>query len=80
MIPSYLNDIGYLMSILAMTGAMLVSFKRPVLAFILWIFTNAFELFIAAHYYHNAWMSIQFAFFEANAWIGLYMWRRNEAN
>lgn len=76
MIPNYINDIGYFISAMAMTGALLVSMKRPLLAFWLWVITNAFEMYVSAYYYHNFWLASQMAFFEINAWLGIWMWRK----
>lgn len=78
-LPPFINLIGYISSFLAMCGAFFVATTKPkllILAFSLWLFTNAFELFVSLYYYQNYWMSFQFGFFFLNAIFGLFMWLR----
>lgn len=75
MLPQYLNILGYIIATFAMIGSLCISLKFGRIAFKIWMVTNSYELFVTFHYYHNYWLSAQFAFYLINAFIGLYFWR-----
>ncbi|ODN44074.1 hypothetical protein [Piscirickettsia litoralis] len=77
MLPEWVNVLGYIMSLGAMTGAYLVARRIPLWAFLIWSVTNLYEFWVASFYYHNVWMSVQFGFFFLNSLYGIYSWKKH---